>query len=149
MDSGHSQAVHLGEDTRFARAFEQAWARPSPEGLVKLLHPEVTLRQPTAPTIHGRDAALAEFRRLLRWLPGTHGVIERSVSSRDAVFIEWFLVLPIGRRGLRVHAVDTFVLKDGLGYRREVYFDQLPVYLRVLLNPWVIPGFLRYRFGPA
>lgn len=149
MDATPSRALHLGEDTSFARAFERAWARPTPEGLVELLHPEVILRQPNAPTIRGRDAALAEFRRLLRWLPGTRGVIERTISAQDSVFIEWTLVLPIGRRGLRIHAVDTFQLKDGLGYRREVYFDQVPVFAAVLLHPWVIPGFLRYRFGGA
>lgn len=47
----------------------------------------------------------------------------------------------------RIRAIDTFQLKDVLGYRRDVYFDRVPVFAAVLRHPLVIPGFLRYRFG--
>lgn len=138
---------HRGTDTAFARAFERAWAEPTPERLVALLHPEVTLHQPTAPPIRGREAALADFRRLFRWLPGLHGVVERSSSDGDQVFIEHRLRAPIGRGGFELPAVDRFVLRDGLAIERIVYFDRVPFVLAVLGSPRHVPGFLRYRFG--
>jgi hypothetical protein len=101
----------------FAERFAQAWAAPTPEGLVELLHEDVRLYQPTFAPIHGRQQALAEFRRLLGNVPGLYGV------------------------------VDRFLIRDGLALERRVYFDQLSLLLAVIARPGLWGGFMRYRFG--
>ena len=37
-------ALHLGTDTDYAQAFEAAWAAPTTERLLALLHDDVVLR---------------------------------------------------------------------------------------------------------
>ena len=59
----------------FAAAFADAWSAPTPDRLVALLHPDVTLLQPHLPPVRGRDAAHAELQRLLRWMPDLHGEV--------------------------------------------------------------------------
>jgi len=131
----------------FAEKFAAAWAKPVPEELVSLLHPDVVLLQPHRPPVRGRDAALREFHRLLRWVPGLHGVIERSSGSGDLLFIEWQMRLPVGRDTISIRAVDRFFLEDALGRERRVYFDQLQFVVAVLRHPSLWRGYLRYRFG--
>lgn len=134
-------------DHPFARAFAEAWSKPTPERLVALLAPDVVLRQPHRPPIHGIEAAQRELGALLRWLPGLHGERFSAEGSTETVFIEWTLVIPVRRGGLRVTAVDRFTLRGALGVERVVFFDPVPLYRAVALRPWRWPGFLRYRFG--
>lgn len=117
------------------------------EQLVALLHPNVALHQPHLPVMHGQAAAREEFRRLLSWLPGLYGEVIRSRGSESVVFIEWRMVLPIGGKGTSIGVVDRFVLQDGLGIDRAVYFNQLPLVIAILTHPRVWIGFLKYRFG--
>jgi hypothetical protein len=131
----------------FADAFAQGWSRPTPEGLVALLHPEVVLLQPHLAPIRGKEAALAEFRRLFAWLPGLHGVVERSAEAAGFVFIEWQMKLPVGSKLVSIPAVDRFRLQDGLAIERIVYFDQVALIKTVLFHPSLWLGYLRYRFG--
>jgi hypothetical protein len=142
-----SSGVHLGTDTEMARAFEAAWAAPTPDRLVALLHDDVVLLQPQLPPIRGKAAALAEFRRLFRWLPGTRGVVDRTVSAPGIAMIEWRLVFPIGRAGTSIPIVDRLTVRDALIVERAAYFDQTPILLAVGTRPWLLPGFTRYRFG--
>jgi SnoaL-like domain len=130
----------------FARRFAEAWSRPSPERLVELLHPDVVLYQPHLPTIRGKAAALEEFRRLFHWLPGLHGEVDRSCGFNGVVFIEWRMKFPIGS-GISIGAVDRFLLKDGLGLERAVYFDQAPLFASTITHPRALAGFLKYRLG--
>jgi hypothetical protein len=131
----------------FAEAFEEAWSRPTPEGLVALLHPDVVLLQPHLPPIRGKENALKEFRRLLNWLPGLYGVIERSSGTDDILFIEWQMKLSVGRKTISIRAVDRFRLDNGLGIEREVYFDQLVLIRAVVAHPGLWLGYIQYRFG--
>lgn len=130
----------------FVRRFAHVWQHPSPERLVALMHADVVLHQPHAPPICGKAAALGEFQRLLRWLPGLCGEVERWCGASGVVFIEWRMRFPIGR-GLVISAVDRFVLQEGLGIERAVYFNQLPLLRAVVTHPQAWPGFMRYRFG--
>ncbi len=123
----------------------EVWERPSPELLAGLLHPDAVLYQPHTAPIRGRAAALEEFRRLFRWLPGLRGEVEKYAGHDGRVFIEWQMKFPIGARGTPIKAVDRFVLRDGLGIERAVYFDQLRLLTAVLKHPRVWPGFLRNR----
>jgi hypothetical protein len=114
-------------EQEFAQRFAEIWQHPSPEQLVALLHSEVVLYQPQMPPIHGRQAALEEFQRLFRWLPDTYGEVERFCGANGVLFIEWQMKLPIGKNGLSLKAVDRFILQEGLGIERAVYFNQLPL----------------------
>lgn len=134
-------------ESEFARCFAEAWAAPVPERLVELLHPDVVLYQPHLPPIRGRAAALGEFRRLFRWLPGTHGRVDRACGSDGVLFIEWLMMFPIGKKGVCIPAVDRFFLQGGLGIERTVFFDQTPLLAAVLARPQLWPGFVRYRLG--
>ena len=131
----------------FAQRFAKAWKQPSPEHLVELLHPDVVLYQPHLPVMRGREAALEEFQRLFRWLPDFYGKVERYSGSDKVVFIEWHMKFPIGKRGVSIPTVDRFILQDGLGIERAVYFDPRPLITAVLTHPQVWLGFLRYRSG--
>jgi hypothetical protein len=137
----------LSTEEEFAERFAAAWKRPAVEGLVALLHPDAVLYQPHLPVMHGREAAREEFRRLLSWLPGLYGEVIRSCGSDGVVFIEWRMIFPIGKRGMPIGVVDRFVLQDGLGIERAVYFNQLPLVIAILTHPRVWVGFLKYRFG--
>jgi hypothetical protein len=134
-------------DPPFAKAFAEAWSKPTPERLVALLSPDVVLRQPHRPPVRGVEAARRELSGLLRWLPGLHGEHFGAEGSDETVFIEWTPVFPVRRGGLRLAAVDRFTLRGALGAERVVYFDPVPLYLAVAVRPWLWPGFLRYRFG--
>jgi limonene-1,2-epoxide hydrolase len=131
----------------FVDAFARAWSQPTPERLVALLHPDVVLLQPHLHSIHGRANALKEFRRMLTWLPGLHGAVERWSASGDAVFVEWQMKLPLGHRTLSIPAVDRFRLDNGLAIERVVYFDRLTLIQALLAHPRLWPGWARYRFG--
>ncbi|MFN7950519.1 MAG: nuclear transport factor 2 family protein [bacterium] len=133
--------------TSFARAFELAWSEPTPEGLCALLHPDVVLLQPHRPPIRGRERALEDFRRLFRWLPALRGAIERSCGAADLVFIEWRMLLPVGREEISIPAVDRFRLAGELAIERAVYFDQLALVRAIAAHPVLVPGYLRYRLG--
>lgn len=130
----------------FAQRFAEGWAAPTAERLVTLLADDVVLYQPHLPPLRGRAAALAEFHRLFRWLPGLHGEVHRARGADGVVYIEWTMRFPIGR-GVAIDAVDRFLLRDGLGAERTVYFDQIPLIAGVLRAPAAWPGYLRYRFG--
>jgi len=135
-----------GMEQAFAQRFAEAWKQPSPERLVALLHPDVVLYQPQSPAIRGKEAARREFQRLFRWLPDLCGDVERWCGASGVVFIEWHMRFPIGK-GLAIRAVDRFVLQEGLGIERAVYFNPLPLLAAVVSHPHLWPGFIRYRFG--
>ena len=131
-------------EQEFARRFAEAWKQPSPERLVALLHPDVVLYQPHRPVIRGKAAALDDFQRVFRWLPGLHGEVDRFLGSQGVVFIEWRIIYPIGRKGVPIGAVDRFTLLDGLGIERVVYYNQLPLVIPILTHPRVCAGYLKY-----
>ena len=136
-----------GAELVFAEQFAAGWAAPTPERLVALLTDDVVLYQPHLPPLRGKAAALAEFRRLFRWLPGLHGEVHRARGADGVLYIEWTMRFPLGGAVVPIPAVDRFYLRDGLGAERTVYFDQLPLIAGVLRHPSEWPGYVRYRFG--
>lgn len=131
----------------FAMQFAEAWSAPTPERLTALLDENVVLLQPHAAPIRGKAAAHREFRRLLAWVPGLHGVVTRSSENGEIVFIEWVMRLPVGATVIEIPAVDRFRVRNGLGVERVVYFDQARMAAAVLRRPVLWAGFLRYRLG--
>jgi ketosteroid isomerase-like protein len=125
--------------------FTVAWAHPQLERFMELLHPDVLLLQPVTRPIHGRDAARAEFSRLLRWLPDLRGTVDQS-AVRDAVaLIAWRLAFTLGRRPYELRIVDRLVVSDGLIREREAYYDSLRLMGVLLRRPRSWPGYWWYR----
>lgn len=128
-----------------ARAFAEAWAAPQVERFAALLAPDVVLLQPVTPRIVGRDAARAEFARLLRWLPDLRGTVDHWAADGQTLLIAWRLAFTVGRKRLELPIVDRIVVRDALIGERAAYFDPLPLLLAVLARPGAWPGYLRYR----
>ena len=131
----------------FAKRFELAWKNPTAEGLADLLADNVVLYQPHLPPLRGKAAAVAEFKRLFTWLPGTHSVVKRWEESEEFAFIEHVLHFPVGTDFIRIPSVDRIVLNDGLVIERVAYFDRTKLITAVIKHPSLWFGFIKYRFG--
>lgn len=125
--------------------FTAAWARPELERFMALLHPEVCLLQPVTKPIVGREAARAEFRKLLAWLPDLRGTVDAAAVDGDVALIAWRLAFGLGGRPYELRIVDRIVVADGLIREREAYYDSLALMLALLGRPRAWPGYWRYR----
>jgi len=136
----------MDRDTRtVVEHFTKAWAKPRVETFVELLHPDVRLLQPVTKPILGREAARAEFTRLLRWLPDLCGTVDRSAIDADVALIAWRLRFTLGRAPFELRIVDRLVVADGLIREREAYYDSLGLMIVLLRRPSAWPGYWRYR----
>jgi ketosteroid isomerase-like protein len=142
--SGAAPSRYPASIARVIDGFARAWAHPRVEDFVALLHPEVTLLQPVTKPIHGRDAARAEFTRLLAWLPDLEGIVDHSAADGDVVLIAWRLRFTLGGP-YELRIVDRIVVADGLIREREAYYDSLGLMLTLLGRPSAWLGYLRYR----
>jgi SnoaL-like domain len=143
MDRDVATTTRTAEE--FVTAFAEAWARPTPERLGRLLHPEVRLIAPMMARTVGLEQAKAEFARVIELIPDIKGEVHGWSGSGDVVFIEFTLSGTFGGRPIAWHAVDRFLLKDGLGIERVSYFDSLPLVARLMSRP---PGWGRlWRSG--
>jgi ketosteroid isomerase-like protein len=125
--------------------FTAAWARPDLDRFMALLHPNVRLLQPVTKPIVGREAARAEFAKLLAWLPDLHGTVDHAAASGDVALIAWRLAFGLGRRPYELRIVDRIVVADRLIREREAYYDSLALMLAVVGRPRAWPGYWRYR----
>jgi ketosteroid isomerase-like protein len=138
-----------GDDTataeRFVRAFGEVWARPTADALVALCHPDVRLAAPLTKTTVGREAARAEFQRILSVWPDFRVEVDRWSATGDLVFIELTMMATIAGRLRRFPAVDRIVLRDGLVFERVTYSDSLPILTTMLRHPSAWPRWSRAR----
>ena len=133
-------------DTRaVVEQFTAAWAHPRAEKLVELLHPDCLLLQPVTRPIRGREAARAEFAKLLGWLTDLRGTVDRSAVDGDLALVAWRLHFTLGGAPYELRIVDRLVVEDGLIREREAYYDSLALMLAVLRRPRAWLGYLRYR----
>jgi hypothetical protein len=140
-----SQWMRNEPEYQMALAFQEAWADPTPESLIKLLHRETVLYQPHLPPIRGIGNALREFQLFLEWLPRFRGEVHGFVGEHNVLFIEWTMLFPLGRKDLRVRAIDRITLRDGLIHVRAVYFNTLPLVKQIMRTPGGWPGYWKYR----
>jgi limonene-1,2-epoxide hydrolase len=148
--SGPVGSAATEEEARaWVEAFTEGWRAPAGADAFAahfepLVDPEVRLVQPMLPTVNG----LAEWREgfvrpTFTMLPGLRGEVHRWASSGDAVYIEFTLIAAIGRRSVRWHVVDRFILHDGRPVERVSYFDPAPLVRAVATSPSAWPRFLR------
>jgi SnoaL-like protein len=133
---------------QFVAAFAEAWARPTPERLGSLLHPDVRLIAPMMATTVGLEQAQAEFARVIELIPDIKGEVHRWSGSGDVVFIEFTLSGTFAGRPIAWHAVDRFLLEDGLGIERVSYFDPLPLVATLIRRPSGWGKLWRSGIGP-
>ena len=111
----------------FAASFAEAWAEPTPDRLLSLLHPDVRLVAPLMATTVGHDEARREFSRLFELMPDIRGRVERWSGTEEIVFIEFILSGTLNGHSIEWRLVDRFRLEGGLGIERVSYFDPLPL----------------------
>jgi ketosteroid isomerase-like protein len=130
---------------RVIAEFAAAWAVPRVDRFIALLHPDVTLLQPVTAPIRGREAARAEFTKLLAWLPDLCGTVDHAAADRDVALIAWRLRFGLGGRPYELRIVDRIVVADGLIHEREAYYDSLGLMIELLRRPRGWRGYWRYR----
>jgi ketosteroid isomerase-like protein len=125
--------------------FTAAWAHPDLDRFMALLHPDVLLLQPVTKPIHGRDAARAEFAKLLGWLTDLRGTVDHTAATGNVALIAWRLAFTLGGKPYELRIVDRLVIEDGLIREREAYYDSLGLMIALLGRPIGWLGYWKYR----
>ena len=123
------------EAERFVAAFQDYWTAPSPERMTELLTDDVVLIQPLAEPMVGIEAAQAEFRRLLDWLPDLRAEVDHWAYRDGILFIEFRLSATLKGEHVEWPVVDRFTFRDGLANKRITWFDPLPLLAKVGKKP--------------
>lgn len=137
----------MDEVAHVATRFAALWANPDLGGFRELLHPDVRLYQPMAPTIVGRDAALREFTHLFRMLPDLHGTVDHWAADGAFLMIAWRLRATFGS-GARYEwpIADHVRVQDRLIIERRALFDPIGVFGAVVRGgPSAWMRYARYR----
>ena len=122
------EGLDAGKARAFAERWLPAWSGNRPELLASFYSEDTFYCDPAIPGgVHGRDALLAYFRRLLEHNPGWVW------TQRDAIPLEggflnlWHASVPVGERTLEMDGVCTVQLRGGLIASNQVYFDRSPL----------------------
>jgi ketosteroid isomerase-like protein len=135
------------EAARFVRAFAEFWSHPTVERFRALMHPDVRLVQPLAPTATGIEEAAAWFVATQDLLPDIRIAVRSWSGLPEALFIEWTATATFAGRPMTWNAVDRFRLEGGLVRERVAYFDALPLVGTILARPAGWPHALRARLA--
>lgn len=135
----------------FVGEFIAGWSASKPDGFVQhfaaMSHPDVEASQPLLPTARGIDAYMRSFRNVFALMPDFHPEVVASATAGDTVFICSRVTATLGGRRIGFDVTDRFVLRDGLIYRRQAYFDPTPIVVGIALRPWLLPKVLRSLRG--
>jgi len=129
-----TEAPYASKET-FTEIFRQMWENPSLESFMATAREDIILIQPMSKPLIGKAAATKEFRRILFRFPGIHGRIHNSAIHDELLYIDWTMVVPLGRKPLELPVIDRFEFEDGGVKRRIAYFDPMPSLPRIILNP--------------
>ncbi len=122
-------------DHPFIQQFREVWSNPTLEDLMAPLHEDVLLIQPLSEPLHGKKAARRAFRKILTRFPGTQGDVHGGSGSDNLVFIDWTMIVPIGRSEQRLPVIDKVLLENGLVKERVAYFDPSPLFGPIARSP--------------
>jgi ketosteroid isomerase-like protein len=139
------QTTPRADTLAVAEGFAYAWANPDLDRFMALLHPDVTLLQPVTKPIRGREAARAEFTKLLGWLTDLRGTVDETAIHDDVALIAWRLAFTLGGRPHELRIVDRIIVADRLIREREAYYDSLGFMIELLRRPSAWAGYWRYR----
>lgn len=118
-----------GIDTREAASFAAkwlpAWTGNDPERLVSFYTSDAFYSDPAIPAgVHGRNALLAYFERLLSQNPSWVWRHEGSIPMLDGFLNQWHATIPVGASVVEATGVCTVQLRDGRIYSNQVFFDR-------------------------
>lgn len=118
LDSAAAQA--------FCDRWLPAWTGNKPAELADFYSADAFYRDPgVADGLHGREALVEYFARLLARFPDWVWTHTRSIPLQDGFLNFWHARIPVGAKLVEVDGVCTVQLDaDGLIYRNEVYFDR-------------------------
>src|SRR5262245_6408062 len=136
-----------GDAARFVRAFAEFWSAPTVDRFRALMHRDVRLVQPLAPTANGIEEAAAWFADTQALLPDLRIAVRGWSGTPEALFIEWTATATFAGRPITWDAVDRFRLEDGLVRERVAYFDAVPLVGTILARPTGWPHALRARLA--
>lgn len=119
----------------FVERFAERWANPSLDGFCQILHPDIRLVQPLAPTIRGHAAFREQFGRLFELIPDLHGEVTGHSAEGDVVHIDMTLRGTLGGKPVEWDLCDRITLADGLATERVSYFDPLPLLAAIATRP--------------
>lgn len=119
----------------FIQEFREIWNNPTLDDLMAPLREDVTLIQPLSEPLHGKDAARKAFRKILVQFPGLQGDVHGGLGAGDLIFIDWTMIVPIGRGEQRLPVTDKVILEDGLVKERTAYFDPSPLFGPIARSP--------------
>jgi hypothetical protein len=117
--------LNRDEACSFAEQWLPAWTGNQPERLAAFYTDDTFYCDPAIPAgVHGRDALLAYFRRLLARNPRWVWTHRTSIPIQDGFLNHWHASVPAGERVIEVDGVCSVQLRRGLIYSNQVFFDR-------------------------
>ena len=124
----------------FAEHFEAGWRAGGPverfvDHFAPVCHPDVRLLQPLSPPAHGIEGMRKLFGPLFTAMPDLRGEVLRWGPTDDGLIIELTLRGTLDGRPVEWTVADRVVLRDGLLFERQSYFDPTPLLPAMLRSP--------------
>ncbi len=117
--------MNSDEARSFAEKWLPAWTGNQPERLAAFYTDDAFYCDPVVPRgIHGREALLAYFRKLLARHPKWVWIQNGSLPLQDGFLNQWRASIPVGARVVEVEGVCSVQLRDSLIYSNQVFFDR-------------------------
>ncbi|MEV0248394.1 nuclear transport factor 2 family protein [Nocardia sp. NPDC050712] len=129
----------------FVTRFADAWAEPTPERLIALVHPDVELIQPFSRNLVGHAQVARWLSRTFAIVPDLRGEVLSWADRDEVLFIEVRLHAVIGRRNVEWVAVDRITLDGDRVRRRVAHFDPVPLIVPIAMSPRTLLRALRPR----
>lgn len=119
----------------FVKRFADAWADPTSERLMALVHADAELVQPFSRNIIGHVKIGRWLNRTFAIIPDLRGEVLSWAYRGDVLFIEVRLHGTIGRRPVECVSIDRITLNEGKILRRVAHFDPAPLLWPIAMNP--------------
>jgi hypothetical protein len=124
-DEMQFEGLDAAEARAFAERWLPAWSGNRPELLVSFYSDDVFYSDPAIPEgVHGREALLAYFRKLLAHNPRWVWTQRGSLPLAGGFLNLWHASIPVGALTLELDGVCTVELRDGLIRSNQVFFDR-------------------------
>ena len=114
------------EAREFAERWLPAWTGNDPERLAAFYSEDAFYLDPGVPEgVHGKDALLAYFTKLLAYNPDWVWTQREAIPMEDGFLNLWHAAIPVGGETLEVEGACLVQLDEAGKIRRnEVYFDR-------------------------
>ncbi|MFB8005057.1 nuclear transport factor 2 family protein [Nocardia sp. NPDC056000] len=119
----------------FVKRFADAWADPTFERLIALVHTDAELIQPFSRNVIGHKKIDRWLKRTFAIIPDLRGEVISWAYRGDVLFIELRLYGTIGRRPVEWISVDRITLDGDRVRRRHANFDPTPLILPLAMSP--------------